>query len=55
MKMIPKAVMGSAQKNCYFGLVDSYCSCITAACGMGGQIPMIIETNEEDDPDKHDR
>ena len=29
-------VIGSAQKNAYIGSVDSYCSCVTAACGMGG-------------------
>lgn len=36
-------VIGSAQKNAYWGPVDGYCSCITAACGMGGgQIPMVL-------------
>lgn len=46
----PIIVLGSAQKNKYVGSVDSYCSCITAACGMGGgQIPMIVEIYETDD------
>lgn len=41
--MRPVIVIGSAQRNAYIGSVDSYCSCVTAACGMGGgQIPMVL-------------
>lgn len=41
--MKPITVIGSAQKNAYVGSVNNVCSCITAACGMGGgQIPMVI-------------
>lgn len=51
--MKPRLVLGSAQKNRYVGDVESWCSCVTAACGMGGgQIPMIIEEYEESDTDK---
>lgn len=42
--MRPVIVIGSAQRNAYIGSIDSYCSCVTAACGMGGggQIPMVL-------------
>ena len=45
----PLKVIGSKQANAYIGSVDDWCSCITAACGMGGgHIPMILETEYED-------
>lgn len=48
-KIEPLIVIGSKQANAYIGSVNLWCSCITAACGMGGgQIPMIIELGYED-------
>lgn len=35
MKPIPLIVIGSEQTNAYMGSVNYWCSCITAACGMG--------------------
>ena len=43
-----ETVVGSVQANAYFGPVEGYCSCVTAACGMGGgQIPMIVYVYED--------
>lgn len=43
MKPIPLIVIGSKQKNAYVGSVDKWSPCINAACGLGGQTPMIVE------------
>lgn len=48
MKIIPLLIIGSKQANAYIGSTDDWCSCITAACGLGGQIPMILEVYYED-------
>lgn len=49
MKIIPLLIIGSKQANAYIGSTDKWCSCITAACGLGGgQIPMILEVYYED-------
>ena len=36
MKIIPLLIIGSKQANAYIGSTDDWCSCITAACGLGG-------------------
>lgn len=44
----PILIIGSRQVNAYIGSVDDWCSCLTAACGMGGgHIPMIMEIENE--------
>lgn len=43
----PILIIGSKQANAYVGSTDDWCSCITAACGMGGgQIPLIVECDD---------
>lgn len=54
MKPIPLIVIGSKQTNAYVGSVNDWCPCITAACGMGGQTPMILEVIYEDDLQRSD-
>lgn len=44
MKTTPILIIGSKQDNAYIGSVEDWCSCVTAACGMGGgHIPMVME------------
>lgn len=50
MKTTPKLIIGSKQDNAYIGSVEDWCSCVTAACGMGGgHIPMVMEEIEDGD------
>lgn len=52
MKEKPIIVIGSAQEHAAIRSVDSWCPCVTAACGMGGgQTPLIVYLVEEDEED----